>query len=70
METFTTYSKRIESMASSYATMLREYLEANKDLYPLYISGNHEVDNSGHSIFLGFGRNTRKGYDPQNGSYI
>lgn len=57
--------KRIESIAVSYTNLMREYLDNNANLYPLYRSDTTTNDLSrkaGHSIFLGFNTNNGKSY--------
>lgn len=57
--------KRVESIAVSYTNLMREYLDNNANLYPLYRSDTTTNDLSrkaGHSIFLGFNTNNGKSY--------
>lgn len=59
MDEFAAYNKSIESMAVAYTNLLRDYLEDNKTLYPLYRGAGESVGDvkSSSSIYLGFKKN-------------
>jgi hypothetical protein len=64
--------KRIESNAVYYYNLMREYLEANKTLYPLYRGSDCDstYKSSGSGVFLKFGTNNKYSYNPNSGNYI
>ena len=54
LDEFGTYASRIESMQTFYLRRMREYLDANKTLYPLYCNDDDITPSNSSSIFLGF----------------
>jgi hypothetical protein len=51
---FGIYSERIESTMTFYLRRLKEYLDDNKELYPLYSASSQINPSNSSSIFLGF----------------
>lgn len=65
--------KRIESMAVYYTNRMKDYLDANTSLYPLYRQDacDNTYSNGGSGIFVKFGNAKNKiNYNPNGGYYV